>query len=51
MYYLVQLLQREYGEDQIGALDFEELHGRVGVDSDLMKQAVQHLEEKKKDKR
>lgn len=33
-----ELLRREFGEDQIGALELEEPRGRCGADSALMKQ-------------
>ena len=39
-----QLKQREYSEDQIGGLDYEELSGRVTHGSDLFQQAVQEFE-------
>ena len=39
-----QLKQREYSEDQIGGLDYEELSGRVTYGSDLCQQAVQEFE-------
>ena len=39
-----QLKQREYSQDQIGGLDYEELSGRVTYGSDLCQQAVQEFE-------
>ncbi|KAK7100476.1 protein LTV1 homolog [Littorina saxatilis] len=39
------VMQREYTEDQIGALDFEELNGRVTFESDLFKQTVKELQD------
>ena len=40
----MQLKQKDYNESQIGALDLEELNGRVGFSSDLCQQAVQEFE-------
>ena len=42
-----QLKQKEYSEAQIGALDCEELSGRVTYDSDLSQQAIQEFENSK----
>ncbi|KAK7482239.1 hypothetical protein BaRGS_00026482 [Batillaria attramentaria] len=38
----------DYSEDNIGALDHEELNGRVTMDSDLMKQALDDFEKSQK---
>lgn len=40
-------LYEEYGPESIGALDHEELNGRLTANSDLMKQALEDLEKYK----
>ena len=37
-------MKREYSEDQIGALDCEELDGRVNFQSDLFLQCLKDFE-------